>query len=205
MASSTQPTTPRSSAQPNGQPNGPKKVRRKVVSILEIEGHFPICYTTSSPTCPICLHEITAHEPCRKTTCQHEFHADCIMKWWTKERGKVLNCPTCREAQKVSVSKVRQVSQDVQQKQITGNGATRGRRSQSQPLRRRQQEPNSPLSRIFESVRCALLKPVGTNPRDRRSSAAPSATAAPSQDASHRPAAQGVQHDSSEVGGIQTV
>merc|ERR1719362_337666 len=94
-----------------------KPVRRKAVSVSEIEGHFPISFTNLSTTCAICLTTIEETDPCRKTKCNHEFHADCIMKWWTKEKGKVLNCPTCREAQRVTVSKVRQVNLEARQKE----------------------------------------------------------------------------------------
>merc|ERR1719507_1449659 len=104
-------------ASSSAQRNGAEKPKRMKIGIQEIEGHFPIYFTTTSPHCAICLSEIQASEPCRKTTCKHEFHADCIMKWWTKEKGKVLNCPTCREAQKVSVSKVKQVSMDIRRKE----------------------------------------------------------------------------------------
>merc|ERR1740123_2998620 len=103
---------------PSAHPNSVKKnVRKTVVSMQEIEGHFPVYYTASSPHCAICLSEIEAHEPCRKTTCNHEFHADCIMKWWTKERGSLLNCPTCRETQSVTVTRVSQVNYEMRQKQ----------------------------------------------------------------------------------------
>jgi len=188
-------------ASSGAQQNGAKKpVRKKVVSIQESEGHFPIYYTATSPHCAICLSEIEASEPCRQTTCKHEFHADCIMKWWTKERGKVLNCPTCREAQKVSVSKVRQVSIDARQKECK-SAAPQWRR-QSQPLRQRQEEMQGPLRRLLGSVRRALPKPLGTMSHGGRTTAAPSAP--PSQDASQIPNDGAVQHQTPEDG-TQTV
>mmetsp|Transcript_82865 Transcript_82865/g.160148 ORF Transcript_82865/g.160148 Transcript_82865/m.160148 type:complete len:165 (-) Transcript_82865:401-895(-) len=96
---------------------GKEPVRRQVVNSREIELHFPVCFTESSNVCAICLSEIGASDPCRRTTCKHEFHADCITKWWTKRRGKPLNCPVCREIQKVSVHRAKQVRRNVQQKE----------------------------------------------------------------------------------------
>jgi len=151
-----------------------KPVRKRVVSIQEIEGHFPIYYTDTSPHCAICLSEIQASEPCRRTTCNHEFHAACIIKWWTKEKGKVLNCPTCREAQKVSVKKGKQVSMETKQKK--NPSPTAQRRSQSQPLQQRHEETQSPLRRLLESVRLLI-----TTSHEART------TAAPNQEASQIP------------------
>jgi len=149
-----------------------KPVRKKVVSVLEIEGHFPISFTESGSVCPICLVEIGALDPCRKTTCNHEFHADCIMKWWTKERNKTLNCPTCREGQKVSVRKVKEVSMDARQKECP---SPMGQwRSQSQPLLHRQEETQDAFGRLLESVRLLLPSPSGTMSHEGRTTAAPS-------------------------------
>merc|ERR1740123_1487774 len=147
---------------PSAHPNSVKKnVRKTVVSMQEIESHFPVYYTASSPHCAICLSEIDASEPCRKTTCKHEFHADCIMKWWTKERGKLLNCPTCREAQKVSFSKVRQVSMETEKKEGAAQ-VGQWHRSQWQPPWQHE-ETQGPLGRLLESVRLTLPKPLGTS------------------------------------------
>mmetsp|Transcript_133692 Transcript_133692/g.260339 ORF Transcript_133692/g.260339 Transcript_133692/m.260339 type:complete len:188 (+) Transcript_133692:90-653(+) len=172
---------------PVAQPAGGKPVHKHVVSFQEIEGHFPICFTESSNTCAICLFEIGASDPCRRTTCKHEFHADCIMTWWTKERGKVLNCPTCREAQKFSVKKVRQVSIDVQQKENFRQPVA-WRRSQSQPPRQQREESYGTLSRWFESVRLGPRRPLGTMSGEGR------ATETPSEEALQMPNAGAVQH-----------
>merc|ERR1719362_1003583 len=125
-----------------------KPVRRKAVSVSEIEGHFPISFTNLSTTCAICLTTIEETDPCRKTKCNHEFHADCIMKWWTKEKGKVLNCPTCREAQRVTVSKVKQINLEARQKEQECQG-----HSSQSPQQQQQEQPQNPLSRLLESVR----------------------------------------------------
>merc|ERR1740123_274784 len=90
---------------------------REIVSFSEIERHFPIFFTKGSPTCVICLSTIEKTDQCRKTTCNHTFHADCIMKWWTKEQGGFLHCPTCRGIQCVTLTMVRQVSFRVRQRQ----------------------------------------------------------------------------------------
>jgi len=163
-----------------------KPLRRRVVTIQEIEGHFPIYFTATSPHCAICLSEIQACEPCRSTTCKHEFHADCIMKWWTKERGKVLNCPTCREAQKATVSKVQQVFIDTRQTKCPSPAGQR--RSQSQPPQQRQEETQSPLRRLVESVRL-----LGTTSHEGRT------RAASNQEASQIPNDGAVQQPISEA------
>merc|ERR1719433_1848967 len=54
------------------------------------------------------------------------------MRWWTREKGRVLNCPTCREAQRVTVSRVRQINFEVQQKEQQECRATQEDRHSSQ-------------------------------------------------------------------------
>jgi len=145
------------------QPSVEQTMCKEVVSTKAIDRLFPVCFTASSPHCAICLSEIGAPEPCRKTTCKHEFHADCIMKWWTRETGKVLNCPTCRKVQKVAAGEARQVNIDTHQKDtLTTSQAGQRHGSQSQPLRQRQDKLQGPLGRLLESVRFALQKPLGT-------------------------------------------
>jgi len=180
----------------SARPNGSKKpVRRKVVNRQDIEEHFPMYFTATAPHCAICLSEVQESEPCRKTTCKHEFHAECIMKWWTKERGTVLNCPTCREPQKVSVKKIKQVNTKTQQKGYpspTGHSLNQAasRRSLSQPGR---------LGRLFESVRRALPRPLGTPSHDGRT------TAALSQEASQIPNDTAVRQPISQEDGTPVV
>jgi len=79
-----------------------RQVARRRVGIKQIERHFPVCYTRDAPMCTICLSVVHAHEPCRRTKCGHEFHADCIMNWWTREKGRLLCCPTCRTTQRIA-------------------------------------------------------------------------------------------------------
>jgi len=173
-----------------------RPVRRKAVSIVEIEGHFPVCFTKNHPTCAICLSPIEATDPCRKTKCNHEFHADCIMKWWTKEKGKVLNCPTCREAQRVTVSKVRQVNLEVRQKEQECR-VTPDRPSSQSQQQRQQEQPQNPLTRLLESVRAVLPKPV-------RTPSSEATAAASSQAASQIPNPEAAQRQGSENSGVQT-
>jgi len=153
--------------------NGAKQsVCKKLFNIQEIEGLFPTYFTATSPHCAICLAEIQASEPCRKTTCRHEFHADCIMKWWTTETGKTLICPACRDAQIVSVSKVKQVIIDTRQRECSS--PTGQRQSQSQLLQPRQEETQGPLESLFESVRLVLPRPFGTTSHERNTTERPS-------------------------------
>lgn len=79
-----------------------RQVGRRRVGMTQIERHFPVCFTLDAPTCTICLSTVYAHEPCRRTKCGHQFHADCIMKWWTREKGRLLCCPTCRTTQRIA-------------------------------------------------------------------------------------------------------
>mmetsp|Transcript_73528 Transcript_73528/g.142227 ORF Transcript_73528/g.142227 Transcript_73528/m.142227 type:complete len:183 (-) Transcript_73528:243-791(-) len=77
-------------------------VARRRVGVAQIERHFPAHYTLNGPTCTICLSVVHADGLCRQTKCGHQFHADCIMKWWTQEKGRPLCCPTCRTTQRVA-------------------------------------------------------------------------------------------------------
>merc|ERR1719362_1112717 len=76
---------------------------KKLVCSTEIEEHFPAFTSEHAPTCAVCLSTVEINQPCRRTKCGHEFHGDCIMKWWTQEEGKVLCCPVCREVQRVKI------------------------------------------------------------------------------------------------------
>merc|ERR1719195_1318038 len=76
---------------------------KKLVCARGIEEHFPTYSSDRGSTCAVCLSTVEANEPCRSTMCGHEFHGDCIMKWWTQEEGKVLCCPVCREVQRVKL------------------------------------------------------------------------------------------------------
>jgi len=86
----------------------------KVISAEEIERRFPkhTGYDDNNqdetqaelgvPTCIVCLAPIEADDHFRRLQCQHAFHADCILEWWTHVPRAVLECPTCRRAQIVS-------------------------------------------------------------------------------------------------------
>mmetsp|Transcript_72913 Transcript_72913/g.141068 ORF Transcript_72913/g.141068 Transcript_72913/m.141068 type:complete len:157 (+) Transcript_72913:65-535(+) len=132
--------TPAATTPFNAEREPVRRTWKVVVGVSEIEGHFPICFTKGSPTCAICLATIEETDPCRKTTCKHEFHAGCIMKWWTKEQDNALDCPTCREIQRVTVNKARQVNFEVRQKV----------------------PPLSPFMRLLECLRVVLPKAVRT-------------------------------------------
>mmetsp|Transcript_32235 Transcript_32235/g.63507 ORF Transcript_32235/g.63507 Transcript_32235/m.63507 type:complete len:179 (-) Transcript_32235:189-725(-) len=143
------------------QPGGgkePVRVREQVVNLQEIEIHFPVSFNESSDVCAICLFEIGASDPCRRTTCKHAFHADCIIKWWTKEKGKPLNCPVCREIQKVSAHKAKQVRVDAQQNENPSRMFS-WRQSQSQPPWQRQEELQATWASYFASVLHVLRRP----------------------------------------------
>jgi len=66
----------------------------------DVSKRFPVCRTDREPTCAVCLSPVSADEECRQTDCGHEFHADCIMQWWTHKPRKTLKCPVCRQRQR---------------------------------------------------------------------------------------------------------
>jgi len=138
------------------------RMRMRGFGRKELEQHFPICFTTSSPTCAICLSTITSNEPCRVTTCNHEFHADCIMKWWTKEVGRVVDCPVCRVLQKVSASRATEVKLAMLQEQVA----------------HRQHKSCSPFAKLLESLSLSPIKPVRMTSHAGRATAAQSRSAA---------------------------
>jgi len=178
-----------------GQLGGGKEpVQRRnyrVVNDVESELHFPVCFTESSHVCAICLFEIGASDPSRKTTCKHEFHADCIIKWWTKERGKVLNCPVCRESQKVSSHKAKQVRKDVEQAESFRKTPS-WLQSQSRPPLQRQKEVYATWASYFKLLPPALRRPLERIHREGN------ATETPSREASQMSNTQAVQHYTSE-------
>jgi len=53
------------------------------------------------PTCIVCLASIEPGELFRRLQCAHCFHADCILEWWTHVPRAALECPTCRQLQRV--------------------------------------------------------------------------------------------------------
>jgi len=52
-------------------------------------------------TCAVCLMVIAPDELFRELQCDHCFHADCIVQWWTHVPRATLQCPTCRHLQTV--------------------------------------------------------------------------------------------------------
>jgi len=61
-----------------------------------IEKHFPVSYSKDGNPCVVCLLDIEEHEPGRRLQCGHEFHADCIVDWWTHTPRLILECPLCK-------------------------------------------------------------------------------------------------------------
>ena len=52
------------------------------------------CMWHKQETCPVCLDEIP-FKLIHKTTCDHTFHTQCIMKWFESSD----ECPVCRREQ----------------------------------------------------------------------------------------------------------
>jgi len=97
-----------------------QKSSKKIVTAAIIEQHFPKSHTDEAPTCVVCLSTVEVGEPCRRTQCWHEFHADCIMQWWTYKPRKVLRCPTCRRQQHVKRKKTEVDVDDLREQQQDG-------------------------------------------------------------------------------------
>lgn len=70
----------------------------------EIERCFPVRAASTSSQCSICIAPVEEGEPCRHLQCDHIFHADCIMHWWMRGERDTLECPVCRQQQKVEIS-----------------------------------------------------------------------------------------------------
>jgi hypothetical protein len=66
-----------------------------------IEEHFPVSHSHEGTQCVVCLLNIEEHEACRKLQCGHEFHADCIVDWWTHVPRATLECPLCKRKQRI--------------------------------------------------------------------------------------------------------
>eukprot|EP00419_Tripos_fusus_P008465 CAMPEP_0172677914 /NCGR_PEP_ID=MMETSP1074-20121228/15009_1 /TAXON_ID=2916 /ORGANISM="Ceratium fusus, Strain PA161109" /LENGTH=109 /DNA_ID=CAMNT_0013495833 /DNA_START=305 /DNA_END=634 /DNA_ORIENTATION=- len=107
------------------------------------------------------------------------------MKWWTKEQGSLLNCPICRETQRVSAKKVRQVDFEVRQKQ-------------------QQEQRQKPSTRFLRSLRAALLqKSVRPSSSDATATAS-NGLLGPSQAASQMSHAEAAHRQGSDLSGAQT-
>jgi len=66
-----------------------------------IEEHFPVSHSNEGNQCVVCLLDIQEGEDCRKLQCGHEFHADCIVGWWTHVPRASLECPLCKRKQRL--------------------------------------------------------------------------------------------------------
>eukprot|EP00747_Dinoflagellata_sp_TGD_P166043 gnl/TRDRNA2_/TRDRNA2_188233_c0_seq1.p1 gnl/TRDRNA2_/TRDRNA2_188233_c0~~gnl/TRDRNA2_/TRDRNA2_188233_c0_seq1.p1 ORF type:complete len:223 (+),score=8.78 gnl/TRDRNA2_/TRDRNA2_188233_c0_seq1:85-753(+) len=69
------------------------------ISRSHVEKHFPEVSIDGQFQCVICLGDIEGIG--RKLQCGHAFHSECILDWWTHVPRTVLECPTCRQSQKV--------------------------------------------------------------------------------------------------------
>lgn len=67
------------------------------ISRSHIEKHFPEVPIDSQPPCVICLANIEGMG--RKLQCEHAFHSECILQWWTHVPRGVLECPICKQVQ----------------------------------------------------------------------------------------------------------
>ncbi|CAK9027952.1 E3 ubiquitin-protein ligase Praja-1 (Praja1) (RING finger protein 70) (RING-type E3 ubiquitin transferase Praja-1) [Durusdinium trenchii] len=55
---------------------------------------------SSDETCAICMDDIPAGDVAKSLQCNHQFHGECILAWWSKQvrRGQdsATSCPLCR-------------------------------------------------------------------------------------------------------------
>lgn len=85
-----------------------KKIKA-VISRETIEENFPVCHSCEENTCVVCLEGIEHHDRCRRLQCGHEFHAECIADWWTHQPRSVLQCPLCRQEQRLGAENPREL------------------------------------------------------------------------------------------------
>lgn len=72
----------------------------------ELERAVPIITgIEDEPTCVVCLVPVQADEKACKLTCEHTFHADCVMQWWMHKQQLVLECPLCKQVEHVLLGK----------------------------------------------------------------------------------------------------
>eukprot|EP00747_Dinoflagellata_sp_TGD_P131989 gnl/TRDRNA2_/TRDRNA2_175042_c0_seq2.p1 gnl/TRDRNA2_/TRDRNA2_175042_c0~~gnl/TRDRNA2_/TRDRNA2_175042_c0_seq2.p1 ORF type:complete len:216 (-),score=19.09 gnl/TRDRNA2_/TRDRNA2_175042_c0_seq2:118-765(-) len=60
---------------------------------------FPEVPIDGQSQCVICLGDIESTG--RQLQCGHAFHSDCILDWWAHIPRTELECPTCRQLQKI--------------------------------------------------------------------------------------------------------
>lgn len=79
----------------------------KIISSENLEACFPpsergrLQSEQSGTSCAVCLAPIEEGESCRWLQCGHMFHAECIMEWWTYIPRRSVECPLCRQPQRV--------------------------------------------------------------------------------------------------------
>jgi len=90
------------------EPN-PKRAKKAVALVevdlsfpLSVDLHFPVIKIAEQPTCVVCFSDIEVDESCRTTQCDHAFHADCLLHWWTHKPNPwvPLLCPLCQTPQR---------------------------------------------------------------------------------------------------------
>uniref|UniRef100_A0A7S3VV37 RING-type domain-containing protein n=1 Tax=Strombidinopsis acuminata TaxID=141414 RepID=A0A7S3VV37_9SPIT len=85
----------------------PPRELAKLELVEAIQEQFPVVQISPGeleegpPTCAVCLDQIGDTEDARTLQCQHHFHAECVMEWWTTERKQPsVDCPLCRRRQR---------------------------------------------------------------------------------------------------------
>jgi len=73
----------------------------RTIGKAAIEEHFPVSRSHEGNQCVVCLLDLEENERCRKLQCGHEFHAECIVGWWTHVRRTSLECPLCKRRQRL--------------------------------------------------------------------------------------------------------
>jgi len=77
-----------------------KGSKLKCIGKEDIERAFPAKIATTEVQCAVCLQSVTGQMG-RRLHCGHEFHADCILEWWTHRPCPAVECPLCRQKQEV--------------------------------------------------------------------------------------------------------
>lgn len=84
--------------------------------------------------CAVCLAPLCLGESCRKLQCEHYFHAECVLGWWTHSPRKLLDCPLCRRPQRRPTLSPRADAGPTSSPRSAGAAPRRSSRERSGPL-----------------------------------------------------------------------
>jgi len=93
---------------------------RSIIGQVQIEEQFPVVSVTDQPQCVVCLLSVQASDSARRFQCSHVFHADCISQWWLHTPRSNLECPVCKQPQKIATDKQADLSTTAARPTVVG-------------------------------------------------------------------------------------